>query len=136
MEHEGGDIMELDGGATGRARASGGGGGGGSSAGDLDRLSALPDSLLHAIMSFLKARQAVQTCVLATRWRHLWRSLPCLDIDQDEFRAAPKPSNNNHLAPDVDDSDIEFDEVDDSDANEDDGIRTMSGTALRILLIA
>jgi len=123
MEHEGGDTMELDGGATGRARASGGGGGGGSSAGDLDRLSALPDSLLHAIMSFLKARQAVQTCVLTTRWRHLWRSLPCLDIDQDEFRAAPKPSNNNHLAPDVDDSDIEFDEVDDSDGNEDDGIK-------------
>ena len=25
----------------------------------------------------LKARQAVQTCVLATRWRHLWRSVPC-----------------------------------------------------------
>ncbi|CAO2149561.1 unnamed protein product [Urochloa humidicola] len=69
------------------------GGGGGA-----DRLSALPDCLLHIIMSFLKARQAVQTCVLSTRWRHLWRSVPCLDIDFDEFRAdvaeSPDPDNN------------------------------------------
>jgi len=37
-------------------------------------------------MSFMKARQVVQTCVLSTRWKHLWRSVPCLDIDQDEFK--------------------------------------------------
>jgi hypothetical protein len=73
-----GRTMESEDAATKRARARGGGG---RSAGDADRLSALPDSLLHAIMSFLKARQAVQTCVLATRWRHLWRSVPCLDVD-------------------------------------------------------
>ncbi|CAN6363324.1 unnamed protein product [Urochloa humidicola] len=52
-----------------------------------DLLSALPDCLLHVIMSSLKARQAVQTCVLSTRWRDLWRSVPCLDVDLDEFRA-------------------------------------------------
>ncbi|CAL5067922.1 unnamed protein product [Urochloa decumbens] len=70
--------MELD--AKGkRARAS-------SSilAGD-DRLSSLPDALIHQIMSFMKARQVVQTCVLATRWKNLWRSVPCLNIDRDEF---------------------------------------------------
>jgi hypothetical protein len=39
-------------------------------------------------MSFLKARQVVQTCVLSTRWRHLWRSVPCLDIYQKEFKTA------------------------------------------------
>ncbi|CAO2142270.1 unnamed protein product [Urochloa humidicola] len=54
-----------------------------------DLLSALPDCLLHVIMSSLKARQVVQTCVLSTRWRDLWRSVPCLDIDLAEFRAAP-----------------------------------------------
>ncbi|XP_051229267.1 MEIOTIC F-BOX protein MOF-like [Lolium perenne] len=53
-----------------------------------DRLSALPDDLLHAVLSRLKARQAVQTCVLSTRWRYLWRSVPRLDIDQQEFRPA------------------------------------------------
>uniref|UniRef100_K3YLE5 F-box domain-containing protein n=1 Tax=Setaria italica TaxID=4555 RepID=K3YLE5_SETIT len=56
---------------------------GGSSTGD--RLSALPDCLLHEIMSRMKARQTVQTCVLSRRWRHLWRSAPCLDLDQTEF---------------------------------------------------
>ncbi|RCV33742.1 hypothetical protein SETIT_7G106800v2 [Setaria italica] len=40
-----------------------------------DRLSSLPDCLLHHIMSFMKARQVVQTCVLSTRWEHL-RTLP------------------------------------------------------------
>ncbi|CAL5071673.1 unnamed protein product [Urochloa decumbens] len=69
------------------ARKCGDGGGG-----EPDRLSALPDCLLHVIMSSLKARQAVQTCVLSRRWRDLWRSMPCLDVDLNEFRtetAAP-----------------------------------------------
>ena len=45
-----------------------------------DRLSALPDALLHHIMSFLKAWEVVPTCVLARRWRHLWASVPCVDL--------------------------------------------------------
>ncbi|KAJ1276253.1 hypothetical protein BS78_05G200600 [Paspalum vaginatum] len=76
--------------ATGKRRCviHGGCGGGGTSAGGgPDRLSALPDCLLHAIMSSMKARQAVQTCVLSKRWRHLWRCVPGLDIDFDEFMA-------------------------------------------------
>ncbi|XP_047057975.1 uncharacterized protein LOC124664515, partial [Lolium rigidum] len=46
----------------------------------VDRLSALPDALLHHIMSSLKAWEVVRTCVLARRWRHLWASAPCVDI--------------------------------------------------------
>ncbi|CAL4991857.1 unnamed protein product [Urochloa decumbens] len=79
--------------ASKRTHARHGGGG------PPDRLSALPDCLLHSIMSFLKARQAVQTCVLSRRWRHLWRSVPCLDIDFDEFIRADVAA-----APDFDDS--------------------------------
>ncbi|KAL6652729.1 hypothetical protein ACP70R_011654 [Stipagrostis hirtigluma subsp. patula] len=76
-----GHSMDLE--ATGgkRARASRG-------ILAVDRLSALPDCLLHHIMSFMKARQVVQTCVLSTRWTHLWRSVLCLDVDQEEFMAA------------------------------------------------
>jgi hypothetical protein len=57
---------------------------GGISTGD-DRLSALPDSLLHEIMSHMKARQTVQTCLLSRRWRHLWRSAPRLHLHRAEF---------------------------------------------------
>ncbi|CAN6275757.1 unnamed protein product [Urochloa humidicola] len=53
-------------------------------AGGGDWLSALPDEILHEI----KARQVVQTCVLSRRWRHLWRSVSCLDIVQKEGFAA------------------------------------------------
>ncbi|OEL20995.1 hypothetical protein BAE44_0017988 [Dichanthelium oligosanthes] len=52
-----------------------------------DRLSALLDNLLHEIMSRMKARQMVQTCVMSRRWRRLWPSVPCLAIDQEEFTA-------------------------------------------------
>ncbi|XBH57496.1 hypothetical protein VPH35_079086 [Triticum aestivum] len=64
-------------------RARGGGG-----KQSVDQLSALPDDLLHAVLSRLKARQVVRTCVLSTRWRHLWRSVSCLRIDQREFATA------------------------------------------------
>jgi hypothetical protein len=36
-----------------------------------DRISGLPDELLHRIMSFLPARDAVRTCVLSPRWHRL-----------------------------------------------------------------
>uniref|UniRef100_A0A0D9X599 F-box domain-containing protein n=1 Tax=Leersia perrieri TaxID=77586 RepID=A0A0D9X599_9ORYZ len=45
-----------------------------------DRLSDLPDALLHHVMSFLKAWEVVRTCVLSRRWRHLWASAPCVDL--------------------------------------------------------
>ncbi|OEL16785.1 hypothetical protein BAE44_0022195, partial [Dichanthelium oligosanthes] len=78
-------------------------------------LSALPDCLLHVIMSSLNARQVVQTCVLATRWRHLWRSVPCLDIDLDEFGAAA-PVSEGHSDSDLDSSDSDRD-ISNSDDN-------------------
>ncbi|CAN6362588.1 unnamed protein product [Urochloa humidicola] len=38
-----------------------------------DRIGALPDEILHRVLSFLPAQQAVQTCVLARRWLNLWK---------------------------------------------------------------
>ncbi|KAK1651059.1 hypothetical protein QYE76_068864 [Lolium multiflorum] len=50
-----------------------------------DRLSSLPDCLLHAIISQLRSRQAVQTCALSRRWAHLWRGVSCIHIDSADF---------------------------------------------------
>ncbi|XP_037488786.1 uncharacterized protein LOC119367356 [Triticum dicoccoides] len=66
--------------------------GAGRAAAKRDRLSALPDDLLHHIMSFLKAWEVVCTCVLARRWRHLWASVPCVDLRM-------RPSNGRYGDP-------------------------------------
>ncbi|KAJ4783244.1 F-box/RNI-like superfamily protein [Rhynchospora pubera] len=52
----------------------------------IDTISDLPDSVLHHIMSFLKTREAVQTCILAKRWKNLWRTLPYLHLNLNDFR--------------------------------------------------
>nr|CAB3495829.1 unnamed protein product [Digitaria exilis] len=59
---------------------------------DADRLSALPDALLHHIMSFLKAWEVVRTCVLSRRWRHLWESVACIDlrVGQGDYDETPE----------------------------------------------
>ncbi|OEL20991.1 hypothetical protein BAE44_0017992 [Dichanthelium oligosanthes] len=54
-----------------------------------DRLSSLPDGLLHAVLSFLPAPQAVRTSALSRRWRHLWRTAPSVSIDMREFGIEP-----------------------------------------------
>ncbi|XP_066338367.1 MEIOTIC F-BOX protein MOF-like [Miscanthus floridulus] len=107
--------MELDNAFRKRARVSGVIDG--CSAGGPDRLSSLPDCLLHTIMSFLKARQAVQACVLSTRWRHLWRSVPCLDIDFDEFNKAPPSDVNRICLSSSDDSSSSESDTSDSDSD-------------------
>ncbi|KAJ1691631.1 hypothetical protein LUZ63_015786 [Rhynchospora breviuscula] len=48
-------------------------------------ISSLPDCLIHVIMSFMTAQEAVRTCVLSKRWKNLWTTLPFLDFDLSEF---------------------------------------------------
>ncbi|GAU32476.1 hypothetical protein TSUD_316830 [Trifolium subterraneum] len=43
-----------------------------------DRLSNLPDGVMLHILSFLNTEQAVQTCVLSSRYKDLWKNLPTL----------------------------------------------------------
>ncbi|RLM58828.1 F-box family-5 [Panicum miliaceum] len=40
----------------------------------------LPDEVLWRMLSFFPVREAVQTCVLGRRWRHLWRYMPVMRI--------------------------------------------------------
>ncbi|KAL6660816.1 hypothetical protein ACP70R_001851 [Stipagrostis hirtigluma subsp. patula] len=58
--------------------------------GDGDCIGALPDALLHHLLSFLPAEEAVRTCVLARRWRHLWRLAAGLRVGcRDAHEATP-----------------------------------------------
>ncbi|TVU16871.1 hypothetical protein EJB05_37028, partial [Eragrostis curvula] len=52
-----------------------------------DRISALPDDVLHLLLSSLPSDDAVRTCVLARRWRHLWKSARAI-------RVAPRPGGD------------------------------------------
>ncbi|XBH88812.1 hypothetical protein VPH35_080830 [Triticum aestivum] len=51
----------------------------------VDRLSSLPDELLHCVMSFLPMPEAVRTSLLSPRWRNLWASAPYIRIDHQDF---------------------------------------------------
>ncbi|CAM0943289.1 unnamed protein product [Alopecurus aequalis] len=46
----------------------------------VDRISVLPDEILLYLLSFLPVQDTVRTCVLAQRWRHLWKSTTKLRI--------------------------------------------------------
>ncbi|PAN10283.1 hypothetical protein PAHAL_2G084200 [Panicum hallii] len=54
-------------------------------AGAVDRLSALPDGVIHTVLSFLPAPEVVRTCLLSRRWRSLWRSVPRINLDMKDF---------------------------------------------------
>lgn len=54
-----------------------------------DRISQLPDPLLHHIFSLLPSLYIVQMSVLSRRWRHMWLSTPYIyfdDCDDYTFR--------------------------------------------------
>jgi hypothetical protein len=55
-----------------------------------DRLSNLPESLILHTLSFLNTKHAVQTSVLSTRWKHLWKRLPALTLHSADFGAYKK----------------------------------------------
>ncbi|GAU46935.1 hypothetical protein TSUD_85350 [Trifolium subterraneum] len=55
-----------------------------------DRLSHLPDSVLLNILSFFNSKHAVQTCVLSTRWKYLWKRIHTLILHSTDFSTVKK----------------------------------------------
>ncbi|CAN1754582.1 Putative F-box/FBD/LRR-repeat protein At1g78840 [Linum perenne] len=53
----------------------------------IDRLSNLPDCILHQILSFMDTKSSIQTCILSRRWRSLWKYVPVLTFNQSSFRS-------------------------------------------------
>ncbi|MCI22522.1 F-box family protein, partial [Trifolium medium] len=45
-----------------------------------DMFDDLPDCILLHILSFLDTKPAVQTCILSTRWKDLWKRVPTLTL--------------------------------------------------------
>ncbi|KAJ3686970.1 hypothetical protein LUZ61_016134 [Rhynchospora tenuis] len=62
--------------------------------GEMDRISSLPDCLIHLTLSFLTAQEAVQTCVLSKRWKNLWTTSPFLNFDLRKFLCDDKPDDS------------------------------------------
>ncbi|KAF9588811.1 hypothetical protein IFM89_016171 [Coptis chinensis] len=55
-----------------------------------DRISTLPNTLLHEILALLDMKQVVQTSVLSTRWRDLWTSISTLNFNSTVFLKSTK----------------------------------------------
>ncbi|XP_008459618.1 F-box/LRR-repeat protein At3g26922-like isoform X2 [Cucumis melo] len=53
-----------------------------------DRISLLPDSLLHHILSTFNTKFVVQTCLLSKRWKTLWTLIPTLNFDYNSFSSS------------------------------------------------
>lgn len=50
-----------------------------------DRLSDLSDCVILHILSYLNTKHVVRTCVLSTRWKHLWKRIPTLILHSSTF---------------------------------------------------
>ncbi|KAK9724539.1 hypothetical protein RND81_05G080600 [Saponaria officinalis] len=53
---------------------------------EIDRISELPDFILHVILSKLGTKEACRATVLSKRWYEAWSSIPVLDFQPQYFK--------------------------------------------------
>ncbi|KAJ0228954.1 F-box domain-containing protein [Hirschfeldia incana] len=53
---------------------------------EVDRLSSLPDCLIFHVLLNLPTKDVVKTSLLSTRWKTLWKHVPGLDLDTNDFK--------------------------------------------------
>ncbi|CAN1176068.1 Putative F-box/LRR-repeat protein At3g18150 [Linum perenne] len=58
-----------------------------------DRLSYLPDCILHRILSLVDTKIVVQTSVLSRSWRYVWKHVPALNLEVSSFDHSHKRFN-------------------------------------------
>ncbi|PWA74207.1 F-box domain, Leucine-rich repeat domain, L domain-like protein [Artemisia annua] len=58
----------------------------------IDRLSNLPDDLIHKILSFVGIKHAIELSFLSSRWRYIWTSMPHLNFLIEDFSASAELS--------------------------------------------
>ena len=57
-----------------------------------DRISKLPEFIIHHILSFLPTKAVVKTSLLSKRWNGFTSSYPVLDFNEDYFQDKEFPT--------------------------------------------
>nr|XP_043630535.1 putative F-box/FBD/LRR-repeat protein At5g56810 [Erigeron canadensis] len=52
-----------------------------------DKISNLPDDIIHRIFSFLDMTYIVRTCILSPRWKNTWASTPYINLNSGMFKS-------------------------------------------------
>ncbi|PWA39766.1 F-box domain, Leucine-rich repeat domain, L domain-like protein [Artemisia annua] len=60
-----------------------------------DRLSSLPDDVIHRILSLICTKHAIRTSVLSSKWRFMWTLMPCLDFSRRDGLTICHPQLSN-----------------------------------------
>ncbi|XP_009782508.1 F-box/LRR-repeat protein At3g03360-like [Nicotiana sylvestris] len=84
----------------------------GRAADDADRISELPEHILHHILCLLRwPKDIVRTSILSKKWKVIWESLTSVDFDQRRFQNHKVGASNDLQSPPVEEQSASFKQV-------------------------